>query len=86
MFQICKSGAGEEANDMGMLIFSGVKRGALFQLASALRRHRNQNSSAVVSDAVTVVRNSSCPNQLQGPAASQLSAPAPVVSTAGAGR
>ena len=69
VFQICRSGAREGANDAGTWTISGVKRKALFQLANALCRHRNQNSSAVVSDAVTVVRNSSCPNQLQGPAA-----------------
>ncbi|CAL5227608.1 g10610 [Coccomyxa viridis] len=49
--------------------------------------HRNQNSSATVSDSVTVVRNTSCPNQLQAGAAlaPANSAPAPVGLVAGAG-
>ena len=55
------------------------------EVACALRRHRNQDSSAVVSDAVTVVRNTSCPSQTQGSALPPAMAMAPTMLIAGAG-
>ena len=57
------------------------------KIAGACCRHRNQNSSATVSDNVTVVRNVSCPNQRQPGAAlapaGSLQAPVSLIAGAG---